>query len=163
MKHLNAPAVNQLSVVKIPLCSNPGNLNKTWRNNVLREIPLELLLRLIFVHLMQRVKNKLSESLIKGHKLSSVNAWLTLRSVESAAVCWHEATPVWRLFQPSTWQVTDSGCTEIQTNKQASKQAKKKKNQKRRGEVRWGERSQRECGSGSFKQTWTVCSCALYF
>lgn len=38
------------------------------KNDVLREIPLELLLRLIFVHLMQRDKDKLSESLIKGHK-----------------------------------------------------------------------------------------------
>lgn len=160
VKHSNALAANHLSVVKRP-CSNLGNLRKSWGNNDLREIPSELL-HLIFVQLMQRDKNKLSESLIKGHKLSSVNAWLTLRCVESAAVCWHEATPVCRLFPLDRWR-TAAAHKYKQTNKQASerasRQARKKKKKKRGSEGRGAA----QCGGGSFKQTWTVCSCALYF
>lgn len=146
-KPLNAPAVNQLSFVK-RLCSNEGNLKKLWGNKDLGEIPLELL-HLIFLQLIQQDKNQLSESLIKGHKLSNVNARLSLRSVESAAVCWRDATPVCRLFQPSTWQVTDSCCTEIQTNTQASKQAGKQASKqagKKKKEGNRGERSHRVWG-----------------
>lgn len=83
---------------------------------------------------MQRVKNKLSESLIKGHKLSSVNAWLTLRSVESAAACCTRLHLTGDFFSrpPDRWRTAAA-----QKYKQTNKQAKKKKPKKEEG--RWGE------------------------